>query len=115
MTKVEIETGIETEAGLALGTVVKTRTGGADPVRIVRAALGHPGEENTETETVGVVTTEGGLDPIAGHARPEGIGAKDIPETRMKRSSWVMMRLLMSLSGSLRWKSKVGVKSTRPL
>lgn len=115
MTGVEIKREIEREAGLALGRAVNTRTGEAVPVRIVRVALGRPGEETTETEITGVGTTEGGRDPTVDHAHPEGIGIKDIPETRMRRSFWVMMRLLMSLSGWSSWKSKVGVKSTRPL
>jgi hypothetical protein len=111
---VEIRTGIgTTEAGLALDTVASTRAGGADPVRIVQAVLGRPGGEITGTETAGVVTTEGGQDPTAGHALLEGIGTEDMPETRTKRNSLVMMTLLRSSSELLLWKSKVGVKITR--
>lgn len=115
MTKVKIRIGFEIGVGLALDTVATTRVGEADPVHIIQATPGRPGGETTEIETVVVATIGGSLDPTADHAHPEGIGTEDIPETQMKRSSWVMMRLLMSSSGLLPWKSKVEVVSTRRL
>lgn len=110
----EVEMGTEigiTEAGLVLDTVANTRAGGADPVRIAQVVLDHPGGEITGTKTAGVVTTEGGQDPTAGHAPPEGTGTEDMPQTR--RNSWVMTTLLRSSSELLLWKSGVEVKITR--
>lgn len=101
------------EAGLLLDTVEGTRAGEADPDRIAQSVLGRQGEETTGIETVGVTTIGGGQDPTAGHALLEGTGTEDMPETRTRRNSWVMMTLLRSLSGLLLWKSKAGVKITR--
>lgn len=112
--EIEARKGPEKEVGLALDTTANTRVGGVDPARIVRAVLGHPGGEITEIEIAGV-TTEGGQGPTAGHVHPEGMGIEVIPETRMKRNSWVMMTLLKSSFGLLPWKSKAEAKNTKLL
>ena len=104
----ETEIGI-TEAGLVLDTAVSTRAGGVDPIRTAQVDLGRPGGETT-----GAVTTEGGQDPTAGHALLEGIGTEGMPETQTRRNCWVMMTLLRSSSEWLLWRSKAGVKITRP-
>ena len=60
-----------------------------------------------------MVATEGGQDPIPGHALPEGIEIGDMPGTQTKRSSWATMTLLRSSFGLLLWKSKVAVMIMR--